>query len=78
MNPTIYNWNNVCAEIEYIATDRNGRAYGYTNKPKAFITYGKWTNANFLPEEQGGLILDIKDNPFKGEWVESLEKRPKL
>lgn len=77
MNSTLYDWTNICAEIKYIATDKNGRAYGYTNKPKVFQTYGKWTNANFIPEELGGLILDKYENPFQGKWHESLEKRPK-
>lgn len=77
MSSTLYNWDNVTAEIKYMATDRNGRAYGYTNKPKAFKIYGKWTNATFLPEESGGVILDKNENPFKGDWLESLEKRPK-
>lgn len=74
---TIYDWSNVSVEIKYIATDKNGRAYGYTNKPLAFKAYGKWTNANFLPEELGGLIIDKPDNPFHGLWWQSLEKRPK-
>lgn len=77
MHSTFYNWDNVAEEVKYIATDRNGRAYGYTNKPKAFEQYGKWTNANFLPEELGGVILDSHENPFKGDWIKSLEKRPK-
>ncbi|MHC3137942.1 hypothetical protein ACWPO0_19325 [Acinetobacter nosocomialis] len=72
---TIYDWENISQEIRYIATDKSGRAYGYTNKPRAFKTYGKWTNANFLPEEEGGVIIDKKDNPFQGIWYESLEKR---
>lgn len=77
MKSTLYCWDNIKTEIKYIATDRNGRAYGYTNRPKAFVAYGKWTNANYLPEESGGVILDKNENPFKGDWLSSLEKRPK-
>lgn len=77
MKSKLYNWEEVSLQIKYIATDRNGRAYGYLDKPRPFKSYGKWTNAKFLPEEEGGLILDKKDNPFQGEWLNSLESRPK-
>ena len=66
-----YDWTNVPKEVEWIATDSNGVWCEYTREPK-LSRYG-WSVShgdNIFKIYQGG-------SPFKGDWRDSLEERPK-
>ena len=73
---TIYNWAEIPAEVKWVATDSNQWAFGYTEEPKQMES-GRWDAELWIPVEKGGIyFVDKKDNPFKGDWRESLEQRP--
>ena len=66
-----YDWTNVPNEVEWIATDSNGVWCEYTHEPK-LSRYG-WSvdlGEHIFEIHQGG-------SPFKGDWRDSLEERPK-
>ncbi|EHU2485666.1 hypothetical protein A0141_RS15600 [Acinetobacter baumannii] len=65
-----YNWATVPPEVNWIATDEDGWAYGFIGQPKLRESNGFWSPVDFavsIPKEK---------NSFKGDWRESLEKRP--
>lgn len=66
-----YNWANVPAHINWIATYEYGDvAWGYINKPCRKPNTGIW-------HESGGEWRHrIRLAPYKGHWTQSLEKRP--
>ena len=65
-----YDWTNVPDEVKWIATDEDGVLCGYSSKPQKFSrTWNTHYTGNFV----GHSFLP----PFKGNWRESLEERPK-
>ncbi|MFK7255914.1 hypothetical protein ABBZ21_14880 [Acinetobacter baumannii] len=66
-----YDWSNVPAEVNWMATDQDGWAYGFVSQPKPRESYGFWSPVEFV------VSIPKESNPFKGDWKESLEQRPK-
>jgi hypothetical protein len=64
-----YDWSNVPKWCGYIAKHKNGRYYGFDQKP--FIGIHGWT-MNPMDECRELKIKSI----FQGNWQDSLEERP--
>lgn len=66
-----YDWSNVPDEVEWIATDSNGLVFGYDVEPiqKEWGKFIHHSDFIYFPHKNW-----IK--PFKGDWRDSLEKRP--
>ena len=65
-----YDWTDVPKEVEWIATDADGALCGYSVKPQRF-SLGWNTHRN------GNFVAHSFIPPFKGDWRDSLEERPK-
>lgn len=68
-----YDWSDVPAEVNWIATDGySGIPWGYENKPirkdECFVErdFDEWP-----------VSVHMIVNPYKGDWTQSLEQRPK-
>ncbi|ATD18441.1 hypothetical protein [Acinetobacter baumannii] len=70
---TKYDWSNVPKEVNWIATDVIGYAFGWTNQPHFHSSGQKRWN-----DEDCYLHFHIfpELNPYKGDWKDSLEQRP--
>lgn len=56
--------------MKWIATDADGYAWHWHTKPK--IEGNEWiTRKSYV-----GDFISIDDNPYKGNWQDSLEERP--
>ncbi|MFL1540801.1 hypothetical protein ACJOYG_13950 [Acinetobacter baumannii] len=66
-----YDWSNVPAEVNWMATDQDGWAYGFVGQPKMRVGLGIWSPIEFV------ISIPKESNPFKGDWEKSLEQRPK-
>lgn len=62
---TKYDWSNVPSEVKWIATDSDGYAFGYKEKPYN----GGWCWYALNPKY-------IKQQ-YQGNWKDSLEERPR-
>ena len=69
---TKFDWDKVPEEVISIATEQSGVAHGWLGIPE--IMDGEW-NSNRCGVA-GFWILE-KSNPYKGDWKDSLEVRPK-
>ena len=67
---TIYNWAEIPAEVKWVATDCVGIAFGYEEKPTLDSDEEDWGGDPIK------CIHGFWDNPFRGDWRESLEQRP--
>ncbi|ENT2599824.1 hypothetical protein [Acinetobacter baumannii] len=69
---TKYDWSKIPDDVNWVATNENGFAWGYEGKPvSGWLHSGFW----YLGGDKG-LVYWPYENPYKGEWRESLEKRP--
>ena len=67
-----YDWTNVPNEVNWIATDSSGSVFGYDVEPE-YKEWGKFMHCtDFLYFPHKNWI-----EPFKGDWCDSLEERPK-
>lgn len=71
---TKYDWSNVPEEVEWISTDKDFWAFGWTEKPTSGAT--GWNSPSGL-----GLSDDFSLSPIENKldccWKDSLEERPK-
>lgn len=67
---TKYDWSGVPAKVKWIATDNDGYAWYWETKPE--IVGGEW----LAIKSYVGDFINIENNPFKGDWKDSLEERP--
>lgn len=67
---TKYDWSLVTAEVNWMATDQDGWAYGFVRQPKLRERSGFWSPVEFV------ISIPKKLNRFNGDWKESLEQRP--
>ncbi|EMA4466160.1 hypothetical protein ACITSI_000372 [Acinetobacter baumannii] len=71
---TKYDWSKIPDDVNWVATNENGFAWGYEGKPvSGWLHSGFW----YLGGDKG-LVYWPDENPYKGEWQESLEKRPEV
>ncbi|MBQ0114074.1 MAG: hypothetical protein KBT03_13170 [Bacteroidales bacterium] len=69
---TKYDWSDVPKEVNWIATCENGFAFGHRGKPRAgHLRTGFWYGGG-----DTSFVLFPRENPFKGNWRDSLEERP--
>ena len=67
-----YDWMNVPSWVNWIATDSSGSVFGYDVEPE-YKEWGKFIHCtDFLYFPHKNWI-----EPFKGDWRDSLEERPK-
>lgn len=67
---TKYDWSNIPKEVKWIATDKNGEAWFWETKPEIYCN-------GWLTGEPNAIdFIDKSDNPYKGNWRDSLEERP--
>lgn len=72
---SIYNWAEMPEEVKYMATDEDGWAWQYLSEPERHDIAGEWVGD--LPSIWSKKAFIRPDqNPFKGDWRESLEARP--
>ena len=67
-----YDWSNVPDKIMWIATDsdyKNCTVWGYTLEPTNYT--------RFWDMESAGNYYKLDIKPHKGNWKDSLERRPK-
>ena len=70
-----YDWTNVPDEVNWIATDEDGWAWGWIEEP---VPKGReW----LTPDGYYGIYCEFylkpENNPFNGDLRDSLEERPK-
>ena len=70
---TKYDWSNVPSEVLWIATEKDGSAFGHKSKPVCFDLNFRcgWVSAKY-----DYFYIRESDNTFKGNWQDSLEERP--
>ena len=67
-----YDWSKVYRPKDrWIATDADGNAFAWEGKPE--IVGDEW---NSTKEKIGDYFLKASENPYKGDWQDSLEERP--
>lgn len=70
-----YDWSNVPSDVNFIATDGDGWAWGWVDNPHPIGT-NEW-----LTVAGNGLFCEFfikpESNTFNGNWQDSLEERPK-
>lgn len=67
-----YDWIGVPKEVKWIATNEGGFAHGHKWKPIAgYLHRGFWYMGGSTE-----FVLFPRENPFKGDWRDSLEERP--
>lgn len=59
-----YDWSNVPKEVKWIATDSDGYAFGYKEKPYIGGSYWYALNPKHIKQQ------------YLGNWKDSLEERP--
>ena len=68
-----YDWSNAPKEVEFIATDKDGVANGFTTEPKSYANCEMWLTEDGDYISLGVEYLDVFD---KDIWEDSLEERP--
>lgn len=74
MSRTKYDWKGVPKEVQWMATNEWGYAHHYSTEPRKMrsLGIGFWNGREVdLP------MLFPYQNPYKGDWEDSLEERPK-
>ncbi|KNY37029.1 hypothetical protein RP89_19645 [Acinetobacter baumannii] len=66
-----YDWALIPEHVNFMATDEDGMAYGWLVEPH--IVGNAWRNQSHL---SAFFTLTRRQNPFRGDWKDSLEKRP--
>jgi len=66
-----YDWSNVPSNIMWISTDANGYAWYWTKRPE--IDGDEW----IAVKSYVGDFISVDNNPYIGNWKDSLEERPK-
>lgn len=66
-----YDWSVIPAHVNFMATDEDGMACGWLVEPH--IVGNAWRNQSHL---SAFFNLTKRQNPFRGDWKDSLEKRP--
>ena len=69
-----YDWTNVPKDENWIATDEDGNAFGWVTEPYIEDGEPEW---NTCESYIGNHFISAENNPFKGDWRDSLEERPK-
>lgn len=74
-NKTKYPWDFAPKWAEYAATDQNGDAWWYSERPNKYDV--DWWSIRFgcLPEPVQARFF-CHDSPHAADWQNSLEKRP--
>ena len=71
---TKYDWSGVDKDTQYIATEADGYAHGWSGEPPEYIDdESGWTG---VKSKITMFMLKPSDNPVKGNWQDSLEERP--
>lgn len=74
-----YDWSNVPKEVRWIATDEDYMVCGFSERPIKIKNslYNFWAGSEDDAglNVVGGVSYFVK--PFKGNWQDSLEERPK-
>ncbi|MEK5783521.1 hypothetical protein [Acinetobacter pittii] len=66
-----YDWALIPEHVNFMATDEDGMACGWLVEPH--IVGNAWRNQSHL---SAFFNLTKRQNPFRGDWKDSLEKRP--
>ncbi|HHP0322566.1 MULTISPECIES: hypothetical protein [Acinetobacter calcoaceticus/baumannii complex] len=66
-----YDWALIPEHVNFMATDEDGMACGWLVEPH--IVGNAWRNQSHL---SAFFTLTKRQNPFRGDWKDSLEKRP--
>lgn len=66
-------WSQAREDMEYFAVDMSGDGYFYSYKPVIAIGYDYWVMGVYEASETATLC---EIHNYKGEWQESLRKRP--
>lgn len=66
-----YDWALIPSHVKFMATDEDGMACGWLVEPH--IVGNAWRNQSHL---SAFFNLTKRQNPFRGDWRESLERRP--
>lgn len=74
---TKYDWENVPDNLQWIATDDNGDAYGFFDRPRLTIG-GVWTESLDGCWKYSSYHIDWHKNTFHGDCEHSLEQRPQV
>lgn len=69
-----YDWSGVPSEVNFIATDDDGVANGFVDKPSP-MSCGLWSIGDDYKRTVfiGAAFVDH----FQGDWKDSLEERPR-
>lgn len=70
-NPTKYDWSTIPAHVNWMATDEDGTACGWLVEPS--IQGNAWRHQS---HNSGYFYMHPPKNPYRGDWKQSLEKRP--
>ncbi|TLT57150.1 hypothetical protein FD906_02170 [Acinetobacter baumannii] len=73
INQNKYDWEVIPANVKFMATDEDGMACGWLVEPH--IVGNAWRNQSHLSAH---FYLTRCRNPFRGDWKDSLEKRPEV
>lgn len=69
---TIYNWADAPTAANHCVTDKQGIAWWWHGKPKKM----QWGWNAFNKSFPMRIAYGVCENPFRGDWRESLEARP--
>lgn len=70
---TKYDWSEQPETVQWIATDEDGFAMPYQEMPYIHELFPKeW----FGEVSLDGVCFFPQENPYKGDWRDSLEQRP--
>ena len=67
-----YEWSKIPIDVDWVATDKDGKVWGYSIEP--VIDFDRWGYPwmSDLPNPQKLFFLE----PYEGDWEDSLEERP--
>ncbi|HFG2460125.1 TPA: hypothetical protein ACGGC0_003729 [Acinetobacter baumannii] len=66
---TKYDWSEIPPEVQFMATDFDGWAFGYKSEPERLAT-------EFSGDLFYGVAVLPYNNIYEGDWKDSLEQRP--
>lgn len=69
---SIYDWSDAPTAATHCVTDKQGIAWWWYGKPKK-MQWG-WNRCNNSSPMR--IAYGLRENPFHGDWRESLEQRP--
>lgn len=72
---TKYDWSNVPKNVKWIATDKDGWAWGWVKRPIPKDD-DEWSTETGIGGIHYEFYIKPENNPFKGNWQDSLEERP--